>query len=78
MSDQTLSAVEGIKARSRHLRGTIAEGLRDRTTGALAEDDTQLIKFHGMYQQDDRDLRKTQKKFIMMVDRKSTRLNSSH
>ena len=57
MGDQTLSAVEGIKARSRHLRGTIAEGLLDRTTGALAEDDTQLIKFHGMYQQDDRDLR---------------------
>lgn len=57
MSDQPLSAVEGIKARSRHLRGTIAEGLRDRVTGALAEDDTQLIKFHGMYQQDDRDLR---------------------
>ena len=57
MGDQPLSAVEGIKARSRHLRGTIADGLRDRTTGALAEDDTQLIKFHGMYQQDDRDLR---------------------
>ena len=57
MSDAPLSPVEGIKARSRHLRGTIAEGLRDRTTGALAEDYTQLIKFHGSYQQDDRDLR---------------------
>jgi len=52
-----LSANEGIKERSRFLRGTIAEGLRDRVSGALAEDDTQLTKFHGIYQQDDRDLR---------------------
>ena len=52
-----LSAVEGIKTRSRHLRGTLAESLRADVTGALADDDTQLIKFHGSYQQDDRDLR---------------------
>ncbi len=51
------SQVEIIKERSRFLRGTIAEGLRDSSTGALAEDDTQLTKFHGIYQQDDRDLR---------------------
>ncbi len=58
MSDeQKLTEVEHIKARSRHLRGTIAEGLQDRTTGALSADDTQLTKFHGFYQQDDRDLR---------------------
>ncbi len=48
---------EGIKARSRALRGTIAEGMGNVVTGALAEDDTQLTKFHGFYQQDDRDLR---------------------
>jgi len=48
---------EGIKARSRALRGTIAEGIANVVTGALAEDDTQLTKFHGFYQQDDRDLR---------------------
>ncbi len=51
------SEVERIKAASRLLRGTIAESLADRVTGALREDDTQLIKFHGSYQQDDRDLR---------------------
>ncbi len=57
MSKPDLSAVEGIKTRSRWLRGTIADGLRDEVTGAISEDDTQLIKFHGSYQQDDRDLR---------------------
>lgn len=56
MSDP-LSPVERIKAASRHLRGTILESLADPMTGALREDDTQLIKFHGSYQQDDRDLR---------------------
>jgi sulfite reductase (NADPH) hemoprotein beta-component len=49
--------VERIKLASRQLRGTIAEGLRDEATGALADADTHLTKFHGIYQQDDRDLR---------------------
>ncbi len=57
MSDQPLSAVESIKTASRRLRGTIAESLADPLTGAMREDDTHLIKFHGIYQQDDRDLR---------------------
>ncbi|KIL00733.1 hypothetical protein PAXRUDRAFT_7953 [Paxillus rubicundulus Ve08.2h10] len=48
---------EHIKAASGYLRGTIAEGLEDTTTGALAASDTQLTKFHGIYQQDDRDIR---------------------
>jgi len=48
---------EVIKEGSNFLRGTIAEGLRDHVTGAIAEDDTQLTKFHGIYLQDDRDLR---------------------
>jgi sulfite reductase (NADPH) hemoprotein beta-component len=48
---------EHIKAASSYLRGTIAEGLLDNTTGALAASDTQLTKFHGIYQQDDRDIR---------------------
>jgi sulfite reductase (NADPH) hemoprotein beta-component len=39
------------------LRGTIVESLADNATGALSEDDTQLSKFHGFYQQDDRDVR---------------------
>jgi sulfite reductase (NADPH) hemoprotein beta-component len=52
-----LTPVEGIKQRSNYLRGTIVESLADAATGALAEDDTQLSKFHGFYQQDDRDIR---------------------
>jgi sulfite reductase (NADPH) hemoprotein beta-component len=52
-----VTEVERIKLASRQLRGTIAEGLHDEATGALADDDTQLTKFHGIYQQDDRDLR---------------------
>lgn len=51
------SELEVIKRASRHLRGGIAEGLEDTTTGAIADDDTKLLKFHGMYQQDDRDVR---------------------
>jgi sulfite reductase (NADPH) hemoprotein beta-component len=59
-----LSPVEHTKIRSNYLRGTIVESLADAATGALAEDDTQLSKFHGFYQQDDRDLRaeRTQQK----------------
>ncbi len=52
-----LTDVERIKSQSRHLRGTLRESLANPLTGALAEDDTQLIKFHGSYQQDDRDVR---------------------
>jgi len=55
--DSTVTPVEGIKARSDFLRGTIVESLADSATGTLAEDDTQLSKFHGFYQQDDRDIR---------------------
>src|SRR5688572_6458860 len=49
------SAVERIKAASRGLRGTIVESLADPVTGGLAEDDQHLLKFHGSYQQHDRD-----------------------
>jgi sulfite reductase (NADPH) hemoprotein beta-component len=52
-----LSPVEGIKKRSLGLRGTLKESLLDDITGAIREDDQALIKFHGMYQQDDRDRR---------------------
>jgi sulfite reductase (NADPH) hemoprotein beta-component len=48
---------ETIKTNSRYLRGTLAEGLDDLASGAISEDDQQLIKFHGIYLQDDRDLR---------------------
>jgi sulfite reductase (NADPH) hemoprotein beta-component len=49
--------VEHIKEASNYLRGTIEDGLADPITGAIADDDTQLTKFHGSYQQDDRDSR---------------------
>ncbi len=52
-----LSRNERIKEASDYLRGTLAEGLREEITGAIVEDDQQLVKFHGMYLQDDRDLR---------------------
>ena len=51
------SIVETIKAESRFLRGTIAQSLLEPASGGLAEADTHLIKLHGSYQQDDRDLR---------------------
>ena len=65
MSDTPkLSEVELIKTASNYLRGTLADSLANPITGALNPDDTQLIKFHGSYQQSDRDLdseRKRQK-----------------
>jgi sulfite reductase (NADPH) hemoprotein beta-component len=49
--------MERVKAASRLLRGSIVEGLADPVTGAISDDDNKLLKFHGSYQQDDRDLR---------------------
>lgn len=57
MGGQNLTEVEQIKAASRHLRGSIADGLKDPLTGAIAAADTHVSKFHGIYQQDDRDVR---------------------
>jgi len=58
MTDKNnLSPVERIKTASNGLRGTLKESLLDDFTGAIREDDQTLIKFHGMYQQDDRDRR---------------------
>ena len=64
MSEKKLSEVEIIKENSDFLRGTLVQSLENRITGALYPDDTNLIKFHGSYQQTDRDLdseRKAQK-----------------
>src|SRR5262245_4434450 len=58
---------EQIKSAIPTLAGTIAATLADPAADRFSEDDTQFLKFHGIYQQDDRDLRKTQKKFIMMI-----------
>lgn len=67
------SKVEGIKEASNYLRGTLAASLEDRSTGAIADDDTNISKFHGIYQQDNRDQRIERKKaglekaFIFMI-----------
>ncbi|WP_210619208.1 assimilatory sulfite reductase (NADPH) hemoprotein subunit [Mammaliicoccus lentus] len=54
---EKLDELEHIKYRSNYLRGSIQEGLDDEITGAIATDDTKLLKFHGSYMQDDRDIR---------------------
>jgi sulfite reductase (NADPH) hemoprotein beta-component len=60
-SESKLSAVEGIKDASRYLRGTIGQELRAESAH-FGKDDLQLLKFHGTYQQDDRDLRPNRRK----------------
>jgi sulfite reductase (NADPH) hemoprotein beta-component len=61
-----LSHNEEIKAAIPTLAGTIAATI-DSGADHFSEDDNQFLKFHGSYQQDDRDLRKTGKKYIMMI-----------
>ncbi|MEN9576366.1 MAG: hypothetical protein RL514_4221 [Verrucomicrobiota bacterium] len=53
---------DAIPTLAGNIAATMASG-----TDQFSADDQQFIKFHGLYQQDDRDLRKTQKKFIMMI-----------
>lgn len=55
--DRPHSDVEEIKRRSEYLRGSLVETLRDPITGSIPEDDNRLMKHHGSYMQDDRDLR---------------------
>jgi len=50
------SPIEIIKENSNYLRGTITESLNNPLTGSMKEQDQVLIKFHGTYQQQDRDL----------------------
>lgn len=57
-----VSKVEIAKQRGRHLRGTIDETLRDIEAAHFTEDDRQLLKFHGIYEQDDRDTRAERRK----------------
>ncbi len=57
MSEINISGIEKIKQASDALRGTIKEGLADEVTGAISDADKALVKFHGMYLQDDRDRR---------------------
>ena len=59
VTETKLSSAEILKGNSRHLRGTIAEEL-DYTFPYFSNPATGVLKFHGIYQQDDRDLRKLQ------------------
>lgn len=56
------SSIEDIKGKSHRLRGSLLESLANPTTGALGESDQTLIKYHGSYQQDDRDLREERRR----------------
>jgi sulfite reductase (NADPH) hemoprotein beta-component len=64
---------EQIKADSRYLRGNILRDLEDESSGTITEESAQLTKFHGVYAQDDRDLRaerrreKREKAYIFMA-----------
>jgi len=58
---------EEIKAASPTLAGTLAATMNDPAQDHFSDDDNNFLKFHGSYQQDDRDLRKTGKKYIMMI-----------
>jgi sulfite reductase (ferredoxin) len=71
-TDEKRSAVEGIKEASRWLRGTLAEQLAQ-DSDHFDDANKQLLKFHGSYQQEDRDARKSRSKagvgkhFMFMV-----------
>ncbi|WP_411333103.1 assimilatory sulfite reductase (NADPH) hemoprotein subunit [Metabacillus indicus] len=69
MSNKVLSAPEGppsdvedIKKRSNYLRGTLAEVMQERISAGIPDDDNRLMKHHGSYLQDDRDLRNERQK----------------
>ena len=71
--EEKLSPVEGMKTASNYLRGTIGEELAA-ATDHFGKDDIQLLKFHGTYQQDDREARgaatesgKSEKAYSFMV-----------
>jgi sulfite reductase (NADPH) hemoprotein beta-component len=64
---RTVSPIELVKEKDPTLGGTIAQTLADPQADHFAEDDSTFLKSHGVYQQDDRDLRKTGKKYIFMV-----------
>ncbi len=53
---------EQLKAESRFLRGHILRDLEDPSSGTITEESAQLTKFHGVYPQDDRDLRAQRRK----------------
>jgi len=62
-----LTRNEGLKEGNPWLAGTIAQTLADATAVRFTDDDYEFLKFHGVYQQDDRDKRKIAKHYMMMV-----------
>src|SRR6476620_519209 len=62
-----LTRNEGLKEGSTLLAGTIAQTLEDAQAVRFSDDDYEFLKFHGIYQQDDRDQRKMGKHYMMMV-----------
>ena len=66
-STPQLSRNEVLKANNPILSGTISQTLADASKDRFSDDDYEFLKFHGIYQQDDRDKRKTGKQYIYMV-----------
>lgn len=62
MPEKPLHKNEQLKAESQWLRGNILRDLADNSTGTISEESNQLAKFHGIYGQDDRDLRNQRRK----------------
>jgi sulfite reductase (NADPH) hemoprotein beta-component len=62
-----LTRNEGLKSGNPLLAGTIAQTLADSSADRFSDDDYEFLKFHGIYQQDDRDLRKAGKHYMLMV-----------
>src|SRR2546429_9878093 len=62
-----LTKNEGLKTGSPLLTGTIAQTLADASAERFTDDDYEFLKFHGIYQQDDRDKRKVAKHYMLMV-----------
>ncbi len=60
--EKPLHKNEQLKAESNFLRGNILRDLADHSTGGITEESSQLTKFHGIYAQDDRDLRNQRRK----------------
>src|SRR3989440_4843856 len=58
---------EGLKSSHPGLAGTIAQTLANPELDHFTEDDYEFLKFHGVYQQDDRDKRKVAKQYMLMV-----------
>src|SRR5205814_10262664 len=62
-----LTKNEGLKTGNPLLTGTIAQTLADASAERFSDEDYEFLKFHGIYQQDDRDQRKVAKHYMMMV-----------